>query len=410
VNPVQTFVVGIAPDHVPALVAAILLPIVVLVVRRLRGPAIPGGASEDPAVRPARDPVRVWVAWLMGISAAVHLALPLGHFDGLLLTLGFVGSGAAYAWLALRAWEGRSYRLWSSLLVVATLIAYLVVLGSGEEEPDQVGIATALVELAALGLCLIPLRGPVKAKRFKRFAGSSAMISATFVVGVAIWVGSLAAHSAANANVTTDAADAAVAHGDDHNHAHEHAARAQAGIIMRPQAASQPTADQVAAAQALADATKASLARYARLDDALAAGYVLPANHTGTDVHVDNPAYKKDGKILDPTRPETLVYVIGGGKATLLGAMFQMQWAGVPGPQPGGPITQWHAHNICVSVLPPGFGIVSPFGNCPGLSLALTSPEMMHVWIVDNPNGPFAEGLDATWERAYNAEHGLPFA
>ena len=52
--------------------------------------------------------MRQWAAWLLGISAAVHLALPLGHFDGPLLTVAFLGSGAAYAWLALRAWEGRT--------------------------------------------------------------------------------------------------------------------------------------------------------------------------------------------------------------------------------------------------------------------------------------------------------------
>jgi len=398
-NPIQTFVVGIAPDHVPALVAAILLPVVVLLARRLRVPVIPGGTSEPPTVRAGTDPVRLWVAWLMGISAAVHLALPLGHFDGVLLAVLFVGSGAAYAWLALRAWEGRTYRLWSALLIIATLIAYLVVTGRGDEEPDQVGIATALVELAALGLCLVPVRAAQRPKLFKRFAGSSATIFVTFVVGAAVWIGSVAAHSATATDTTTD-----------HEHAHDHAARAQAGVIMRPQADAHPTAEQEAAAQALADATKASLARYARLDDALAAGYVLPANRTDTDVHVENPAYKKDGVVLDPQRPETLVYVIDGGRATLLGAMFEMEWAGVPGPQPGGPITRWHAHNICLGALPPGFGIVDPFGGCPGLSLALTSPEMMHVWIVDNPNGPFAEGLNGAWERAYNAEHGLPFS
>ncbi len=38
----------------------------------------------------------------------------------------------------------------------------------------------------------------------------------------------------------------------------------------------------------------------------------------------------------------------------------------------------------------------------------MTSPEMMHVWVVDNPQGAFAEGLDETWVRAYNATHGRP--
>jgi hypothetical protein len=31
------------------------------------------------------------------------------------------------------------------------------------------------------------------------------------------------------------------------------------------------------------------------------------------------------------------------------------------------------------------------------------------VWVVQNPGGWFAEGLDKTWSLAYNAEHGVPW-
>lgn len=407
-NPVETFVAGIAPMHQPALVAAMLLPVLVLLARRLRAPGIPGAGGQTQTVRPAPDPVRHWVAWLLGIAGAVHLALPLGHYDGVLLTLAYIGSGTGYAWLALRAYEGRPYRLAASLLLVATLIAYLVVSGAGGEEPDQVGIATALVELLALGLCLVHSREPGRPRRLARFIGSTATIFATFVIGTAIWIGTISAHAATDAEVSTDPAQPGtpLAHTDDHEHAH--AARAQAGIIMRPQSEHHATPEQVSAAQGLAEATAAAMTRYARLADALAAGFELPANATGTDVHIENPEFKKDGRVLDPQRPETLVYAIEGGRATLLGVVYVMEQAGVPAPQPGGPITRWHAHNICLTVLPPGFGVVSPFGSCPALSLNLTTPEMMHVWVVDNPGGPFAEGLDAAWVRGYHAEHGLP--
>jgi hypothetical protein len=414
-NPAETFAAGIAPMHVSALVAAMLLPVLVLVVRRLRSPMIPEGSPSALSTvytsRPRQpDTVRRWVAWLLGIAAAVHLALPLGHLDGVLLTLAYVGSGAAYAWLALRAYEGRSYRLFASLLLIATLVAYLVVSGAGGEEPDQVGIATALVELLALGLCLVPLREPLRRRRFARFAGSTTTIFTTFVVGIAVWLGTIAAHAATDADVSADPAEAGatLAHTDDHGHAHDHAGRAQAGIIMRPQAGHHPTVEQTAAAQALADATTAAMARFARLSDAIAAGFVVPANASGTDVHIENPRFKQDGRVLDPERPETLVYAIEGGRATLLGVVYVMEAAGVPAPQPGGPITRWHAHNLCLTALPPGFGVVSPFGSCPALSLNLTTPEMMHVWVVENPGGAFAEGLDAGWVRAYHADHGLP--
>jgi hypothetical protein len=249
---------------------------------------------------------------------------------------------------------------------------------------------------------------PGRPRRFARFAGSTGTIVVSLLAGVLIWAGSLAAHAATDADVG-DPTDASVAvGGDDHEHAHDHAMRAQAGIIMRPQADHHPTVEETAAAQALADATRAAAARFARLEDAIAAGYVLPPGAGGTDVHMENPRFKKDGKVLDPERPETLVYAIEGGRATLLGVVYVMETAGVAAPQPGGPITTWHAHNLCLTALPPGFGIVTPFGSCPALSLNLTTPEMMHVWVVDAPAGAFAEGLDAAWVRAYHADHGLP--
>ena len=429
-NPAETFEVGIAPQHVPALLAALLLPVLVLIVRRLRrtgtgvqpglGPTvyIAQTAQTAQAAHVAQvGAVRRWSGWLLGISAAVHLALPLGHYDGPLLAIAFIASGAAYAWLAMRAIEGRSWRLPSALLVIATLIAYLAVAGSGKEEPDQVGIATALVELAALGLALVPVRERRLARRFTRFLGSAGTVFATFLVGTIVWVGSFAAHAATGTDASTpDSAVGAmqnsgpVVHSGDHTHQHDHAARAQAGVIMRPVADHHPTFAQQQAADQLAAATREATQRYATLDAAIAAGFVVPKPGAGTDVHMENKAFRSDGRTLDPQRPETLVYAIEGGRATLLGVVYVMERAGVAAPEPGGPITRWHAHNICLTALPPGFGIVSPFGSCPALSVNVTTPEMMHVWVVDNPSGWFAEGLDKAWVRTYNAQHGQPYA
>jgi hypothetical protein len=44
------------------------------------------------------------------------------------------------------------------------------------------------------------------------------------------------------------------------------------------------------------------------------------------------------------------------------------------------------------------------------LSINLTTPEMMHVWVVDNPAARSSRGLDKEWVRAYHREHGLPYA
>jgi hypothetical protein len=388
-NAWDAFWVGFAPHHRPAAIAAVLVFVGAGLLRfRRKGPVI---------AAPGTGPVERWAAALLGVSAAVHLALPLGHNDNGVLTAGFLGSGVAYAWLALRALDGRRWRLPTALLVVATLVGYIWVTLAGGEEPDQVGLATALVELTAFGLAVAPATG-----RLRRAAGATATVAATAVVGAALWAGAFAAHDTGDVTIASAAAPAAAGHA----HGHDHAARAQAGVVMRPVADHHATPEQIRAAARLAEETVAAARRYADIDVARAAGYQASLSQTGYDVHLENKAFAKDGRTLDPRRPEQLVYAIDGGRATLLGVVFVMERAGEPGPEPGGPITGWHAHNGCLTVLPPGFGITSPYGGCPALSVQATVPEMMHIWTVDSPRGPYAEGLDEQWVRAYHAKHG----
>jgi hypothetical protein len=369
---VDTFLSGVAPEHAAALIAGLLALAVV--------PLLKGGS---------RDHVDRWAAALLGFAAAVHLFLPFGHSGGMMVPyfLSALGFGA----LALGAHHGRRWRLGTAILCPATVVAYLIWGG----DIDQVGILTALVELTAFGLAL----------SHKRVLCGIATVLAVLLSGAVMWIASFKAHQA------TNAASPAVGHhsGDGHGDQHEHLARAQAGVIMRPLGANRgATPAETAAAVALAQATASAGTRYRRLSDAIAAGYRYPmGKHEGMDVHMENPEFKKDGRILDPERPEMLVYAIESGKATLLGVVFVMERAGDPGHAPGGPITRWHAHNLCVSLMPPGIGIVTPYGGCPTLSVQITIPEMMHVWIVDPPGGPFAEGVDKEWALGYHRQHGV---
>jgi hypothetical protein len=410
VNPVDAFEIGIAPEHIPALVAVIALPAIVLLVAHLRVPMPVGLGERRTTPRPPLNLFDQWAAWLLGICAAVHLALPLGQHDRPVLTIGFLAVGAAYAWLAMRVVDGRSWRLWSGLLFTASLGAYAVVSASGAEQPDQVGIVTVMVELTGLGLCLVPLRrGDGRKRHLVRFFGGAGTVFATFLVGVLIWAGALAAHTGTSTDVSAAGASASTSALDHDHHSHVQDSRAQAGFVVGPVDGTDATPQQEAAAAKLVSDLKTDLAKYADLDVALKAGYKLPAAAEGMEVHLENAAYKKDGRVLDPTRPETLVYAISGGRAALLGALFVMEKAGTPGPAIGGPITHWHAHNVCVTAIPPGFGLVNPFGGCTALSVNITTPEMMHVWVVDSPAGPFADGLDDTWVKAYLAQHGVPY-
>jgi hypothetical protein len=368
---VDTFFDGIAPEHAPALVAGLITLVVV--------PLLRGGS---------RDLVNRWAAALLGYAAAVHLFLPFGHIaTTAATTVAYLLDALGFGALSFLAFMGRrGWRLGIVILVPATVLAYLIWGG----DPDQAGILTVLLELTAFGLAVAT-----------RVLGSIATVLAVLSAGAVMWVASFKAHQAA------DAASPAVGH--HHGDSHEHLARAQAGVIMRPLGENRrASAAETAAAVVLAQATASAGTRYARLSDAIAAGYRYSIGaREGLDVHLENPEYKKDGRILDPQRPEMLVYAIDGGRATLLGVVYVMERAGQAGPAPGGPITRWHAHNLCVSLAPLGIGIVTPYGGCPSLSVMVTIPEMMHVWIVDPPGGPFAESIDPAWATIYHARHGL---
>jgi len=403
VNALRAFAAGIAPEHVPALVAGVLYPVGLVAARRLaaRTRAARTGLSSDAgpaavAAAPASLAVRL-AAVLLGTSAAVHLALPLGHHDDARTTVAFLASGVAYGLLAYRAGRGRRWRLPAALLVLATLVAYLVVLGTGGEEPDQVGLATALAELVVLGLCLVPDPESTRRGRAVRGLGAAGFAALVVVFGATTWVQSFAAHAATGTVAGTD------------GHDHGHAARAQAGVVMAPVGTGHPTPAQQRAAAELAARTRAGLARFTDIRAALADGYRPTLSRTGLDVHLENKAYGRDRRVLDPEHPEVLMYAIADGRATLLSAVYQLPDATRAAPTPGGPLTRWHSHNVCLTPLPPGISVVDSYGGCPTLSVTITSAPMMHVWVVDDPGGPFADSAPERWTRPFNLAHGVDF-
>jgi len=166
----------------------------------------------------------------------------------------------------------------------------------------------------------------------------------------------------------------------------------------------QPTATELEAAARLVTETKAAIARYASLKAALAAGYV-PMEPPNVDVvHYVNPAYMVDADILDPQHIQSLIYFNGPRGMMLIGAMYIMPRRGMDGPQIGGPLTVWHMHsNICFDnttgvavafVHSGGEDTTDKSGSCPRGSTNKTTPQMLHVWLIDNPDGPFASTMD----------------
>lgn len=152
-----------------------------------------------------------------------------------------------------------------------------------------------------------------------------------------------------------------------------------------------PTPAQRAAADALIADTRAAVARFADLDDAVAAGY-RPITPTGERiVHYGKPAYMLDGNVLDHQRVESLVYARSSRGPVLLGAMYMMP-PGQKGPEVGGSLTRWHAHHdLCIDEAQLAQVARRPDGSCPPGSAVRVTPEMLHVWTVDYPTGPFGE-------------------
>ncbi len=157
-----------------------------------------------------------------------------------------------------------------------------------------------------------------------------------------------------------------------------------------------PTPAQQAAADRLLVDTKASLKRFVEVTAATGHGYRPVTPSSWVTVHYLNAAYAKDGRILDPAHPEALVYANTTRGPVLAAAMYLMGNQGEPGPEIGGCLTKWHTHeDLCFS---PQSVQVTSFvgadGRCDEGTVSYVPPDMMHVWVVDVPGGPFAHKVD----------------
>jgi len=370
-NPLYT----LDPDHVLAL---LLVPLTLAggsFVLRDR-PSLSAGYRRLPALYRLQ-------AWLLAITAVVHLGLVFTH-DEPLLELLFTADALWLLDVLRRLLLGRTWRRSAALVLGLTIGAYWAAVLGGEP-PDQVGLVTKLVELAALAIVL----WPTSTARWRAVGGTVVMVVLVFATGLSAWLGAFRAA------------------GGGAEHAHVAGAIPPPGTLLPATGPTVTTPADRAAADALVTATRAGIARFSDLGVAAAAGYDV-AHISGLGYHAANTVYQHDGLILDPSRPETLVYAQTPGGAILLGAMYQMPRLDQAGPQVAGPLTVWHAHEqVCLSLLPPGIsGLLSPLGDCPVGSLLLPDTgEMLHVWTLPGVPQPFGD-LDETWLKDYLAGAG----
>jgi hypothetical protein len=165
------------------------------------------------------------------------------------------------------------------------------------------------------------------------------------------------------------------------------------------------TDDQRARAETLWKASVASAERWRDPEAAVAAGFRLRDGEAGAErrprfLHVPNPAWRADGRVLDPDRPETLVYWNRpGGELTLVGVMYTAA-RGAPGPAVGGPITRWHDHESCRDPVTRAKLGRPVDGACPRGQVYRRSGEMMHVWFTGDLATAFARRAPVAALRA----------
>ncbi len=167
-----------------------------------------------------------------------------------------------------------------------------------------------------------------------------------------------------------------------------------------------PTSAQFAAAGRLVAATRQNARRFADLGDARTAGYAPHVRAVRSTMHYFNASYVTDGRVLDPARPEGLLYARTTRGPVLVAAVYLMNRADEPGLAVGGCLTEWHTHNnFCSSDPANGMitGVLDRNGRCPPGQVRWAAPPMLHTWVIDLPEGPFAAhvGTDAVFRQLH---------
>jgi hypothetical protein len=248
----------------------------------------------------------------------------------------------------------------------------------------SVGLAGALATLVLDARGARPLSGPARVG----LAGAAVTL-ALAAGGTGVWAAAAGGHP--------DHAEATVAQAGPGTVEHAH------GPDLPEVAAASD--EQRARAEALWKASVASAERWREPEAAAAAGFRFREGEAGPErrvrfLHVPNPAWRADGRVLDPERPETLVYWNGpGGRLTLVGVMYTAA-KGAPGPAVGGPITRWHDHESCRDPVTRAKLGRPVDGACQQGQVYRRSGEMMHVWFTGDLATAFARRAPVAALRA----------
>jgi hypothetical protein len=369
------------------------------------------GVRATPAT--ARPYVLGGLASLSAGAAAIHFAVIFEHFAEYALYGAFflVIAWAQMIWAAMVLWRPSRPWLWLGLtgnaLVVVVYVASRTTglpIGPDVGHLEPVGgldVVSAVLELALVAGCAALLWRPSLADRPVRrpggFAGAASLAAVPAIV-IAVTAAVMTPALAGPEGPAGMASKPGTAAGAGQQGMGDMGTTAGLPDMKMYGSTAPPTAAQVIAAGQLIKETDASLARYRSVQAAFAAGYTYVLRTNGEE-HLlydgANPAYAG----LNPQHPSSLVYAINvpHHAPILLGAMY-IEDRHANGPQVGGSLTRWHAHLVvCQGGKPTiaGFG-VQLRGFCrPGTWHDRYTAQMLHVWVVPYPGGPFSDDLSA---------------
>ena len=152
------------------------------------------------------------------------------------------------------------------------------------------------------------------------------------------------------------------------------------GMVMAPVPSTPPTAVQHAAAASLASETEQGVSQYDSVDVAEADGYRPISQRPQPFTHYLNPSIIKSGDVLDPSKPSALMYANTVDGPVLIGAMYLGPGPCEPGPDVGGSLTQWHAHDNLCTMDGQLVGRTTATGGCTEGTHNPTTYFMLHVW------------------------------
>ena len=152
------------------------------------------------------------------------------------------------------------------------------------------------------------------------------------------------------------------------------------GMVMAPVPSAPPTDSQQAAAATLVSQTEQGISQYDNVSVAESDGYMAISQRQLPMTHYLNPSVIKSGDVLDPSQPSALMYANTVDGPVLIGAMYMGAAPCQPGPDVGGSLTQWHAHDNLCTMGGQLVGRTTASGSCNEGTHKATTYFMLHVW------------------------------